>query len=143
MQSDCQSQRPFHVAIIMDGNGRWATARGKHRSLGHRAGAETMRTIAKAAPDLGITTLTLFAFSSYNWGRAPREVAGLMQLLSDYLRAETRTLVDSGARLSLIGRRDRLPPAHRQSAHPHRARHPRRNPPAYPHRGGLFSPRIH
>ena len=99
----------------MDGNGRWATARGLTRSAGHRAGAETIRRIAAAAPDLGVTTLTLFAFSAYNWQREPREVAGLMRLLGDYLRAETRMLVDSGARFTLIGRRDRLPWAHREA----------------------------
>jgi undecaprenyl diphosphate synthase len=118
MQSDrCADGQPegLHVAIIMDGNGRWATGQGLPRTAGHRAGAETMRRIAQAAPSLGITTLTLFAFSAYNWGREPREVAGLMQLLSDYLRAETRTLVESGARLSLIGRRDRLSWAHREA----------------------------
>jgi undecaprenyl diphosphate synthase len=99
----------LHVAIIMDGNGRWAQRRGLARTAGHRAGAEAMRRIAQAAPSLGVTTLTLFAFSSYNWRREPAEVAGLMRLLADYLRAETQVLIDSGARLSLIGRRDRLP----------------------------------
>ncbi len=97
----------------MDGNGRWATRQGLPRTLGHRAGAEAMRRISQAAPDLGITTLTFFAFSAYNWQRAPAEVDGLMRLLSDYLRSETKTLIDSGARLTLIGRRDRLPIIHR------------------------------
>jgi undecaprenyl diphosphate synthase len=97
----------------MDGNGRWATRRGLPRTLGHRAGAEAMRRISQAAPELGVTTLTLFAFSAYNWQRAPAEVDGLMRLLSDYLRSETKTLIDSGARLTLIGRRDRLPIIHR------------------------------
>ena len=114
MQSNCPSKPGLHVAIIMDGNGRWATRRGLPRTLGHRAGAEAMRRAANAAPELGVTTLTLFAFSSYNWGRAPAEVAGLMRLLGDYLASETRMLVESGARLSLIGRRDRLPRAHRE-----------------------------
>jgi undecaprenyl diphosphate synthase len=103
------------VAIIMDGNGRWATRRGLARTAGHRAGAEAMRRIAQAAPAHGITTLTLFAFSSYNWQRQPAEVTGLMRLLADYLRAETQSLIDSGARLSLIGRRDRLPWLQRES----------------------------
>jgi len=98
----------------MDGNGRWATKRGLPRTFGHREGAEAMRRAARAAPDLGITTLTLFAFSSYNWGRARAEVEGLMRLLGDYLASETQMLIDSGARLSLIGRRDRLPKAHRE-----------------------------
>ncbi len=113
MPSPLQPQPKLHVAIIMDGNGRWATRRGLPRTLGHRAGAEAMRRIAKAAPDLGVTTLTFFAFSAYNWQRAPAEVDGLMRLLSDYLRSETQSLIDSGARLSLIGRRDRLPIIHR------------------------------
>jgi undecaprenyl diphosphate synthase len=115
MQSSCDPQSKLHVAIIMDGNGRWAERRGLPRTAGHRAGAEAMRRIAQAAPELGVTTLTLFAFSTYNWRRDPREVAGLMRLLADYLRAETQTLVDSGARLTLIGRRDRLPWMHREA----------------------------
>jgi undecaprenyl diphosphate synthase len=115
MQSPRELQAKLHVAIIMDGNGRWATERGLPRTAGHRAGAEAIRRIARAAPDLGVTTLTLFAFSSYNWQREPREVAGLMRLLGDYLRAETRMLIDSGARLTLIGRRDRLPWSHREA----------------------------
>jgi undecaprenyl diphosphate synthase len=93
----------------MDGNGRWATRQGLPRTAGHRAGAEAMRRISKAAPDMGVTTLTFFAFSAYNWARAPAEVDGLMRLLGDFLRSETKTLIESGARLSLIGRRDRLP----------------------------------
>ena len=112
MQSFSPPPSPLHVAIIMDGNGRWATRQGLERTAGHRAGAEAMRRIAKAAPALGVTTLTLFAFSSYNWGRAPGEVEGLMRLLADYLASETKMLVESGARLSLIGRRDRLPIMH-------------------------------
>lgn len=96
----------------MDGNGRWAMSRGLPRTVGHRAGAEAMRRISRAAPDLGVTTLTFFAFSAYNWNRAPAEVDGLMRLLGDYLRSETKSLVESGARLSLIGRRDRLPIIH-------------------------------
>jgi undecaprenyl diphosphate synthase len=114
MQSQ-STPRGFHVAIIMDGNGRWATRRGLARPAGHRAGAEAIRRIVQAAPDLGVTTLTLFAFSTYNWRRDPAEVAGLMRLLADYLRAETQSLIDSGARLTLIGRRDRLPWMHREA----------------------------
>jgi undecaprenyl diphosphate synthase len=112
MPSSCDLKPKLHVAIIMDGNGRWATRRGLPRTFGHRAGAEAMRRISKAAPDLGVTTLTFFAFSAYNWQRAPAEVDGLMRLLGDYLRSETKTLIESGARLSLIGRRDRLPIIH-------------------------------
>jgi undecaprenyl diphosphate synthase len=113
MPSPCHPQPKFHVAIIMDGNGRWATRQDLPRTAGHRAGAEAMRRISKAAPDMGVTTLTFFAFSAYNWARSPAEVDGLMRLLGDYLRSETQTLIDSGARLTLIGRRDRLPIIHR------------------------------
>ena len=99
----------LHVAIIMDGNGRWAEDRGLHRVLGHRAGARAARRIVEAAPDLGIGTLTLYAFSSDNWQRPPDEVAHLMQLLSRYLEAETARCVRDDVRVSLLGRRDRLP----------------------------------
>jgi len=95
--------------MIMDGNGRWAAARGRPRTAGHRAGAEAGRRIVEAAPDLGITTLTLFAFSSDNWQRPTREVRELMRLFRDYLLAERSTCVRNGVRLSVIGRRDRLP----------------------------------
>jgi undecaprenyl diphosphate synthase len=100
----------LHVAIIMDGNGRWATRRGLPRAAGHRAGVEAVRRVVESAPDLGIGTLTLFAFSSANWQRPPEEVGALMRLLQVYLRAETRRFVEGGARLSVIGRRDRLRP---------------------------------
>jgi len=99
----------FHVAIIMDGNGRWATRRGLPRVVGHRAGVETVRRVAEAAPGLGITKLTLFAFSSDNWRRPRDEVGALMALLQTYLEAEIGRLVDSDIRLTVIGRRDRLP----------------------------------
>jgi undecaprenyl diphosphate synthase len=99
----------LHVAIIMDGNGRWATRRGLPRTAGHRAGADAVRRVVENAPDLGVTTLTLFAFSSDNWSRPAEEVDALMWLLRAYLRAEARRLVESGARLSVMGRRDRLP----------------------------------
>ena len=98
-----------HVAIIMDGNGRWATARGMPRAAGHRQGAEAVRRVVEAAPDLGIGTLTLYAFSSDNWSRPPREVGALMRLFRSYLRGETTRLMENGVRLSMIGRRDRLP----------------------------------
>ncbi|MGA0600698.1 di-trans,poly-cis-decaprenylcistransferase [Caulobacter sp. KR2-114] len=103
--------QPFHVAISMDGNGRWATRRGLPRGLGHKAGVQTVRRIVEAAPDLGVTTLTLFAFSANNWNRPQVEVDGLMMLLDAYLRSDARRFVESGARLTLIGRRDRLPPS--------------------------------
>jgi undecaprenyl diphosphate synthase len=109
MQSPCLTKPPFHVAIIMDGNGRWATRRGLSRTAGHREGVKTMRRVCEAAPALGVTTLTLFAFSTYNWNRPAEEVSGLMRLLGDYMRSEAACLVRNGARLSLIGRRDLLP----------------------------------
>ena len=98
-----------HVAIIMDGNGRWATRLSLPRSAGHRAGVKTVRRVVEAAPDLGITMLTLFAFSSDNWRRPDPEVRTLMSLLRHYLRADVRELIDNGVRLTVIGRRDRLP----------------------------------
>ena len=97
-----------HVAIIMDGNGRWATARGLPRTAGHRAGADAVRRVVETAPRLGVRTLTLFAFSSDNWKRPTREVATLMRLFHRYLAAEAAALRENGVRLSVIGRRDRL-----------------------------------
>jgi undecaprenyl diphosphate synthase len=99
----------LHVAVIMDGNGRWATRRGLPRSAGHRAGVLAVRRVVEAAPDLGVATLTLFAFSSDNWRRPSEEVSALMALLKRYLQAELARLVESGTRLTVIGRRDRLP----------------------------------
>jgi undecaprenyl diphosphate synthase len=93
----------------MDGNGRWATSRGQSRSKGHQAGAQALREIVEAAPAQGINTLTLFAFSSDNWQRPKREVAALMQLFRFYLRSEVATCVEQGARVTIVGRRDRLP----------------------------------
>lgn len=98
----------LHVAIIMDGNGRWARARGLPRVAGHRAGVEAVRRVVKAAPGLGIDTLTLYAFSSGNWQRPAPEVATLMRLLHEYLLTETNNCGAHGIRLSVIGRRDRL-----------------------------------
>jgi len=102
-------QSPLHVAIIMAGNGRWATQRGLPRSAGHQAGARTVRRIVRTAPGLGIRTLTLYAFSSDNWQRPAAEVATLMRIFRTYLAAETATCVERGVRLAVIGRRDRLP----------------------------------
>lgn len=99
----------LHAAIILDGNGRWATGRGLAREAGHRAGAEAVRRIVRAAPRLGIGTLTLYAFSSDNWQRPAREVAGLLSLFAEFLRSETIDCQAHGVRLSVIGRRDRLP----------------------------------
>jgi undecaprenyl diphosphate synthase len=98
----------LHVAIIMDGNGRWAQARGLPRIAGHRHGALAVRRAVEAAPALGIGTLTLYAFSSDNWRRPPEEVSALMQLLLEYLRKETAECIEKGVRISMIGRRDRL-----------------------------------
>src|SRR5262245_6384734 len=106
-----QSTYGIHVAVVMDGNGRWATARGRARLVGHRRGAEAVRRIVKAAPDLGIDTLTLYAFSSDNWKRPASEVRGLMRLFGRFLVRESDALRRRGIRLSVIGRRDRLPPA--------------------------------
>jgi undecaprenyl diphosphate synthase len=101
----------LHVAIIMDGNGRWATRRGLPRPAGHRAGAGAVRRVVEAAPDLGIGQLTLYAFSADNWQRPPREVTYLMRLFARHLRTEIAELVRNGVRLEVIGRRDRLPDA--------------------------------
>src|SRR6476661_6016489 len=99
----------LHVAIVMDGNGRWATARGLPRRRGHEAGARTVRTIVEAAPPLGIGLLTLYAFSADNWKRPRREVGALLALFRRYLESECARLRDAGIRLSIIGRRDRIP----------------------------------
>jgi undecaprenyl diphosphate synthase len=111
MQSRFQSKlaSKLHVGIIMDGNGRWATRRGMSRLRGHEAGVEAIRRIVEAAPDQGIGTLTLYAFSSDNWRRPKAEVTGLMTLLRFYLANEVESLVRNGVRLNVIGRRDRLP----------------------------------
>jgi undecaprenyl diphosphate synthase len=101
----------LHVAVIMDGNGRWAAARGLPRTAGHARGAEAVRRTVEAAPDLGIRTLTLYAFSSDNWKRPPAEVRTLLRLFARYLRSETSNLAARGVRLGVVGRRDRLPPA--------------------------------
>ncbi len=98
-----------HVAIIMDGNGRWATLRGLPRSAGHRAGVQALRRVVEAAPGLGVGTLTVYAFSSDNWKRPPAEVSVLMSLLGEYLRRERDRCVENGVRVSVVGRRDRLP----------------------------------
>ena len=99
---------PVHVAIIMDGNGRWANAHGKPRSVGHRAGAEAVRRAIEAAGELGVRYLTLFSFSSENWARPASEIADLMGLLRLYLKREVATLTEQGAKLVVIGDRDRL-----------------------------------
>jgi len=103
-------QSTLHVAIIMDGNGRWATRRGLPRIAGHREGAKAVRRVVEAAPELGIRDLTLYAFSSDNWRRPAAEVDALMEMFERYLRTETRNCVKNGIRLTVIGRRDRLTP---------------------------------
>jgi len=104
-----RTSSPLHAAIIMDGNGRWASARGLPRVAGHRAGAEALRRAVEAAPDLGIGVLTVYAFSSDNWRRPQPEVTALMKMFHIYLRREQAKCVDKGVRVSVIGRRDRLP----------------------------------
>src|SRR5215831_12747186 len=98
----------LHVGIIMDGNGRWAAARGLPRLAGHRAGVEALKRISDAAPDLGIGVLTVYAFSSDNWKRPAAEVAGLMRLLRTYMRREKQHCLSNGIRIQAIGKRDRL-----------------------------------
>jgi undecaprenyl diphosphate synthase len=104
----------FHVAIIMDGNGRWAQRRGRPRAAGHVAGSEAVRRTTESAPALGITTLTLYAFSSDNWRRPRDEVVHLMHLFQKHLDSECTRMADRGVRLSIIGRRDRIPDSLKQ-----------------------------
>jgi undecaprenyl diphosphate synthase len=99
----------LHVAIIMDGNGRWAKRRGLPRWRGHLAGVDSVRDVVRAAPNLGVTTLTLYAFSADNWKRPPTEVGRLFWLLREYCRREQQELMDNGAALEAFGRRDRIP----------------------------------
>jgi undecaprenyl diphosphate synthase len=107
---DPDRQVPRHVAIIMDGNGRWARSRGLPRVAGHRKGAEAVRTAIRAAIEAGVEYLTLYGFSSENWNRPAAEVADLMGLLRLYLRSEIASLHENGVRLSIIGDRERLAP---------------------------------
>lgn len=99
----------LHVAILLDGNGRWAAARGLPRVEGHRAGMAAVRRVVRAAPDLGIGTLSLYAFSSNNWERPSGEVSSLLALLESYLRNDAAECASFGVRLRIIGRRDRVP----------------------------------
>lgn len=102
---------PHHVAIIMDGNGRWAQARGRPRLFGHHAGAKRVREIVESCPALGVKYLTIFAFSTENWKRTQTEVSGLMSLFKRYLMKEALALKEAGVRVRFIGTRDRLQPA--------------------------------
>jgi undecaprenyl diphosphate synthase len=109
MQSPPEDDLPRHIAIIMDGNGRWAKRRGLPRIEGHRRGADSVREVTRAARELGIQALTLYAFSSQNWDRPLEEVRMLMALLRDYLVDERSEILDNGIRLTTIGNIDRLP----------------------------------
>src|SRR3979409_1582888 len=115
MQSNLSSklqpelQTKLHVGIIMDGNGRWATRRQLSRLRGHEAGVEAIRRVVEAAPKPGVGRLTFYGFSSDNWRRPKAEVTALMALLRFYLTREVESLVRNGVRLTVIGRRDRLP----------------------------------
>ena len=97
-----------HVAIIMDGNGRWAEQRGQPRLVGHHAGAKRIREIVEACPAVGVKYLTIFAFSTENWKRTQSEVSGLMRLFKRYIRRESQNLVDDGVRVRFIGDRINL-----------------------------------
>ena len=99
---------PDHVAIIMDGNGRWAQMRGRPRLLGHHAGAKRVREIVEACPDFGVKYLTIFAFSTENWKRTQSEVSGLMRLFRRYIQREAKALFDQGVRVRFIGDRIKL-----------------------------------
>ncbi|MSR33366.1 MAG: isoprenyl transferase [Phycisphaerales bacterium] len=99
---------PKHIAIIMDGNGRWAKARGLMRELGHQAGSKTVREITTACAKRGIAALTLYSFSSENWKRPPEEVAALMQLLREHLRGELPSMLANNIRFRRVGQRDGL-----------------------------------
>jgi len=112
-QQLCKDRLPRHVAIIMDGNGRWAQSRGRERNAGHREGIESVRAIVRTARELGIETLTLYAFSLENWNRPKSEVGELMRLIEDYLDVEMPEVMDKGIRIRSIGRMDRLPPSTR------------------------------
>ena len=109
MGSGSNAQAPLHVAIIMDGNGRWAQARGLPLTAGHAAGVSTVRHVVRAAPSQGIGVLTLYAFSSDNWKRPGPEVRALLRLLETYLRDELASCLEQGVRVEVLGRRDRLP----------------------------------
>jgi len=110
-----QDALPRHVAVIMDGNGRWAERRGLPRSEGHRAGVEAVRAVTRAAREIGIPWLTLYAFSSENWNRPKAEVEALMRLPEEYFASELEEAVANGVRIRALGRRDRLPPSVRRS----------------------------
>ena len=107
---------PAHVALIMDGNGRWAQKRIMNRVKGHEQGAKTVREIVTAAMELGIPTLTLYAFSTENWGRPKAEVSALMHLLKRFMVGERESMMERGIRLNILGQVDRLPQGVRDEA---------------------------
>jgi undecaprenyl diphosphate synthase len=111
MQStrEYRNANPLHVALIMDGNRRWADAHGLPRTEGHRTGARALARVIRAAPRLGIRTLTVFAFSAENWQRSPVEVAGLMEVFRVFFTAAERNYPSRGVRVTMLGRRDRIP----------------------------------
>lgn len=113
--SDTIAHDRFHVAINMDGNGRWAVARGRPREEGHVVGSDVVGRTVEAAPAFGISTLTLYAFSSDNWGRPRGEVDNLMRIFQRHLDSECDRLVERRVRMNVIGRRDRIPPGLRTS----------------------------
>lgn len=108
---------PSHVAIIMDGNGRWAKQRILNRIKGHQKGAETVRTIVECCREIGISILTLYAFSTENWQRPKKEVAALMTLLANFLKSEQKNMLDNNIRLNAIGQIERLPKNVRNALH--------------------------
>jgi undecaprenyl diphosphate synthase len=115
--SEIPSQVPLHVAIIMDGNGRWARARGLPRLAGHRAGVDNLRRVLEAAAEFGIRYLTIYAFSTENWRRPPDEVRGLLNILEDVIDRELQSLNKNGVQLRHIGRLERLSPALQAKVH--------------------------
>jgi undecaprenyl diphosphate synthase len=113
-QDNSAEQVPTHIAIIMDGNGRWALSRGLPRLAGHRAGTENLRRVIEACIEFGVQYLTIYAFSTENWGRPLEEVQGLMRILEDVIDRELQELHDQGVQLHHIGRLDRLRPSLRE-----------------------------
>jgi len=114
MESEYPEVVPTHIAIIMDGNGRWALARGLPRLAGHRAGTENLRRVIESCIEFGIRYLTIYAFSTENWGRPREEVQGLMKIFEDVIDRELQELYDQGVQIRHIGRLDRLSPAFRE-----------------------------
>ena len=115
--SEIPGQVPLHVAIIMDGNGRWARARGLPRLAGHRAGSDNLRRVLEAAAEFGIRYLTIYAFSTENWSRPPDEVRGLLNILEDVIDRELQSLNKNGVQLRHIGRLERLSPELQAKVH--------------------------